>query len=535
MFLSNAHILGAVLFTPAVGAAVLLFLPRARARATRIIALGFGCLTILNALPLLWRFDPSSNLLFQCIADAEWIPSIGARYTLGIDGISLLLVMLTAVLGMAALAASWVEPGRERSRCALLLLLEFCLLGVFLSLDFVLFYFFWEMMLVPAYFLIVNRGEGPAARAGMKFFVYTLAGSVLMLLAIAAVWHSRQTFDMREVLAHPFGAADAWHAQKWIFWGFFLAFAIKLGLFPFHTWLLGAHAESPTEASLLLAGASLNMGLYGFLRVLLPMLPEATARYHVPIMILAVISIVYGGFLCLAQKDSKRLIACASIPQLGFCALGIFALTPLGIAGGVVQMISQGIVIAALFLIFDSLSARRGTPMIEGLRGAPRETPGLAAFYVLFTLAAIGVPVFSAFAGEFAIVRGLMERYSIFAACAAFGILLFAATLLWLYQRIAFGESPADLAPSPRPLGRPEWAVLLPLAALAIWIGVFPQPFFHAVEAPVKQLVAVVNPGYYVNRSALDRSGHGPATSVRASQSPPPSRTAVAKAVFGGR
>lgn len=497
MFFSNAHILTAILFTPALGALLLLLLPQRRPRVIRRVATGFGLLTVLMALPLVWRFDPSAGARFQFVVDRDWIPSIGARFALGVDGVSLLLVMLTVALAAIAIGFSCsLECQTSLWRCVLLLLIETCLLGVFLSLDFVLFYFFWEAVLVPAYFLISGRGDDRAARAGMKFFLYTLAGSALMLLAIAALWHSRQTFDMRAILAHPFGPEDGWRAQKWLFWGFFLAFAIKAGLFPFHTWLPEAHVEAPAGVSLLLAGSGLCMGLYGFLRVLVPMLPGAAVRYRGVMIVLAIIAIIYGSLLCLAQTDAKRLIAWSSVPQLGFCTLGIFALTPSSTAGSVIQMLSHGVVIAALFILFDIFSRGRGTCAIEDLRGTGRGAPGLNAFFLLFVLAAIGVPVFSGFTGEFAILRGLVDAHMAAAACAVAGVLLLAAALLWFFARVARGPEAMSVESSAHQLSPSEWAILLPLAAFVLWIGLYPQPFFHALEAPARQIAAAANPAY---------------------------------------
>lgn len=499
MFLSDAQILNAILFAPLMGALALALLPRHRINLARPIAVAFSLFAFLLSLFLAWHFDSSAAAArFQFVCDHSWIPSIGARFTLGLDGLSLLLVVLTAFLGVIAIGSLFLTAGQgARVHFALLLLLETCLLGVFLSLDFVLFYLFWEATLVPTYFLIAGEGDGRRAAAAMKFFLYTLAASMLMLLAIVAIAHSRQTFDMRQILAHPFSLADGWPLQKWAFWGFFFAFAVKVGMFPFHTWLPDAHAEAPVSASLLLAGAALNMGVYGFLRISVPMLPLAASHYRDAILAFSVLTIIYGGFLTLAQSDAKRLVACSSIPQLGFCTLGIFSLTPLGMTGAAILMISQALTVAALFLLFAILAGHQDTISIEGLRGAAKGLPGLAALYLVFTLAALGLPLLSGFVGEFTILQGAFAVGWTWAAYGVFGILLFAAVLLWLYQRVIFPAS----APASPPLGRlhpAAWAALLPLAALVLWIGIYPQPIFRVLEPPVKQAIAAVNPGYYV-------------------------------------
>src|SRR6266700_3519755 len=363
MHFFGQHILSVVLFTPLVGALLLLFIPREMEQAHKIAGNIFGALGFLVSLPLVRWWNPGEKP-FSFEEFAEWIPSIGAKYHLGIDGISLLLVMLTTFLGMIAILSSWSAiHQRTKEYYILLLLLQTGMLGVFVSLDF---FVFWEVMLVPMYCLIGVWGSDRRLYAAIKFFLYTLAGSVVMLLAILALYfyapvpagHTR-TFDVPTLLAGAQHFSDP--LKVWLFWGFFFAFAIKVPMFPFHTWLPDAHTEAPTAGSVILAGVLLKMGTYGFIRFSLPLLPTDAAMrariIHI-VVILSIIGIVYGALVCLMQKDMKRLIAYSSVSHLGFCTLGIFALTPNGLAGSVLQQVNHGISTGALFLIVGVLYER---------------------------------------------------------------------------------------------------------------------------------------------------------------------------------
>lgn len=495
---SDSHILTTVLFTPLVGALAICFVPRERAELHRLIGNVFGVLGLLVSLPLIWRFRTGADApRFQFVTDHDWIPSIGARYTLGVDGLSLLLVLLTTLLGAIAILSSWKAiRNREKEYYFLLLILQTGMLGVFLSLDFVLFYVFWEAMLVPMYFLIGVWGGDRRLYAAIKFFLYTLAGSVVMLLAILAIYHSRQTFDMRVVLEHPF-TGEAFALQKWLFWGFFLAFAIKVPMFPFHTWLPDAHTEAPTAASVLLAGVLLKMGTYGFLRVSVPMFPGATNHYRGAMVVLSLIAIAYGALVCLMQKDMKRLIAYSSVSHMGFCTLGIFALTPLGLSGSILQQINHGISTGALFLLVGILYERRHTRLISEFGGLATPMPSFAAVYMIVTLSALGMPLLNGFIGEFTILRGAFEVRWQWAAWGLLGVILGAAYLLWLYQRVMFGSITNPANEALKDLSLREFATLVPLVALAFWFGIYPKPLYRAIEQPVHWLVEAVNPGYY--------------------------------------
>ncbi|MGA8034939.1 MAG: NADH-quinone oxidoreductase subunit M [Candidatus Acidiferrales bacterium] len=497
MFFSDSYILNTVLFTPLLGALVILFIPREKAGMHRLVGNAFGLLGILVALPLIWKFNAGESAArFQFVSDHSWIPSIGVRYTLGLDGLSLLLVLLTVLLGAVAILSSWSAiRDREKEFYFLILVLQTGMLGVFLSLDFVLFYVFWEAMLVPMYFLIGLWGSERRVYAAIKFFLYTLAGSVVMLLAILAISYTRGTFDMRAILETPFGAGQ-FQIEKWLFWGFFVAFAVKVPMFPFHTWLPDAHTEAPTAASVLLAGVLLKMGTYGFLRISVPMFPHASASYRGWMVILSLIAIVYGALVCLMQKDMKRLIAYSSVSHMGLCTLGIFALTPLGISGSILQQINHGLATGALFLLVGTLYERRHTRLISEFGGLARPMPNFAAIYMIITFSSLGLPLLGGFVGEFTVLRGAFEVRWQWAAWGLLGVILGAAYLLWLYQRVMFGEITNPANDALKDINTREFATLLPLVLLTFWIGVYPAPLFRAIEQPVKRIVHAVNPSY---------------------------------------
>jgi NADH-quinone oxidoreductase subunit M len=504
---SSSHLLSVILFTPLVGALLLLFIPRESPILHRLIGNLFGVLGFLVSLPLMFHF-PASSAGYEFKESADWIPSIGAKYSLGADGISMLLVMLTTLLGMIAITSSWSGiQQRTKEYYILLLLLQTGMLGVFLSLDFFLFYVFWEVMLVPMYFLIGVWGSERRLYAAIKFFLYTLAGSVIMLLAILSLYFNYArtlpqgaigTFDIPTLLAAAQQFPDG--LKIWLFWGFFFAFAIKVPMFPFHTWLPDAHTEAPTAGSVILAGVLLKMGTYGFLRFSLPLLPaDAALRakiIHI-VIALSLIGIVYGAVVCLMQKDMKRLIAYSSVSHLGFCTLGIFVLTPQGLSGSVLQQINHGISTGALFLIVGILYERRHTRLISEFGGLATPMPNFAAIYLIVSLSSLGMPLLNGFIGEFTILQGVFSVSKSWAAWASLGIVLGAAYLLWLYQRTMFGPVTHEVNKSLPDLNLREYGVLLPLVALAFWIGIYPKPFFAYLEKPVQRIVQQVNPGFY--------------------------------------
>ncbi|HET6142437.1 MAG TPA: NADH-quinone oxidoreductase subunit M [Candidatus Acidoferrales bacterium] len=498
----NTHILTVVLFTPLVGALALLFVPRDSANAHRVVGNLFAFLGLIVSLPLIWRFslDPGAAR-YQFAESADWIPSIGARYSLGIDGISLLLVILTTFLGAISILSSWSAiKMRTKEYYILFLLLQVGMLGVFMSLDFFLFYMFWEVMLVPMYFLIGVWGSDRRLYAAIKFFLYTLVGSVIMLLGVLALYFKAgaNTFDMPTLLASA-SKFDT-HTQVLLFWAFFFAFAIKVPMFPFHTWLPDAHTEAPTAGSVILAGVLLKMGTYGFIRFSLPLLPQDPAARHkiVTIMlVLSIIGIIYGALVCMMQKDMKKLVAYSSVSHLAFCTLGIFALTPHGLSGSVIQQINHGISTGALFLLIGVLYERRHTRLISEFGGLSTPMPNFAAIYMIASLSSLGLPLLNGFIGEFTILRGTYEVSIRYTAWASFGIVLGAAYLLWLYQRVMFGPVTNPANEHMADLNWREYATLLPLVFLMFWIGIYPKPLFRFLDRPVQDIVTQVNPGYY--------------------------------------
>jgi NADH-quinone oxidoreductase subunit M len=504
MQLFSHHLLSVILFTPLVGALVLMFIPRGSQTLHRVVGNLFGILGFAVSVPLVRHF-PSGYGNFTFNESADWIPSIGARYSLGIDGISFLLIMLTTVLGMIAILSSWAAiQSRTKEYYILLLLLQTGMLGVFMSLDFFLFYVFWEVMLVPMYFLIGVWGSERRLYAAIKFFLYTLAGSVLMLLGILALYFNAakmtgvQTFDIPTLLATAQHFPES--LKVWLFWGLFFAFAIKVPMFPFHTWLPDAHTEAPTAGSVILAGVLLKMGTYGFIRFSLPLLPTdpvLRAKIVHVLIVLSLIGIIYGAIVCLMQKDMKRLIAYSSVSHLGFCTLGIFALTPNGLSGSVLQQINHGISTGALFLIVGVLYERRHTRLISEFGGLATPMPNYAAIYLIITLSSLGMPLLNGFIGEFTILQGAFVVSKAWAAWGTLGIVLGAAYLLWLYQRVMFGSVTHEVNKTLPDINLREYACLLPLVALAFWIGIYPKPFFNYINSPVEKIVRQVNPDFY--------------------------------------
>ncbi len=503
---SSSHLLSVILFTPLVGALILLFLPRESQMLHRLVGNLFGVLGFLVSLPLMLHFPGGGGYEFR--ESAEWILSIGAKFALGADGITVLLVMLTTSLGMLAIGFSW-DAIHERTKeyYILLLLLQTGMLGVFLALDLFLFYVFWEVMLVPMYFLIGVWGNERRQYAGIKFFLYTLAGSLIMLLAILAFYFNYEktspqgaigTFDIPMLLA----AAQQFpnEVKSWLFWGFFFAFAIKVPMFPFHTWLPDALTEAPTAVAVIVAGVILKMGTYGFLRFSLPLLPAdpaMRARIIQIVVALSLVGIIYGAVVCLMQKDIRRLLAYSSVSQLGFCTLGIFALTPQGLAGSILQQINHGISTGALVLIVGILYTRRQTSLVSEFGGLATPMPNFAAIYLVVSLSSLGMPLLNGFIGEFSILQGVFVVNKSWAAWASLGIVLGAAYLLWLYQRTMFGPITHEANKALSDLTLREYAVLVPLVALAFWIGIYPKPFFALIEKPVQRIVQQVNPAFY--------------------------------------
>ena len=512
------HILSVVLFTPLAGLLVLLFIPSSNARAIKLWANFAALAGFLVSLPLALRFDSAKD--FQFVEMAPWIPSLGATYRIGIDGLGLLLVMLTTLIGFIAILSSWnAVQNRLKEYYAFFLLLQTGMLGVFMSLDFLLFFVFWETVLVPMYFIIAIWGGQRRQYAAIKFMVYTLIGSVLMLLGILTLYYQHYlqfhvySFDIADLIRTQVPATVQW----WVFWAFFVGFAVKVPMFPFHTWLPDAHTEAPTAGSVVLASVLLKMGTYGFLRFSLPLLPDSAKNPTIvgTMAVLSIVGIVYGALASLMQKDWKKLVAYSSVSHLGFCTLGIFALNPAGISGSIIQQINHGISTGMLFLIVGIVYERRHTREIAEYGGLLKAMPIFTLVFGLAALSSMGMPPLNGFIGEITILGGAFQVSKVWAFWAAVGIALGAAYLLWLFQRTMLGEVKEKNRALPD-LSVREIAVFLPLIAWAFWIGLNPQPYFRVLDRSVAQIVERVQPGYYAQHHlANPLTGSAPTAQLR--------------------
>ncbi|MBV6468872.1 MAG: NADH-quinone oxidoreductase subunit M [Nitrospirae bacterium] len=476
--------LSLIVFVPLLGALICLFV---KAESARWVALGFTLADLVISLPLWWLFDPSTAAM-QFVERASWITSPPVQYSLGLDGISFPLVLMTTVLMPFCVTVSWsaIEQ-RVPLFMSMLLVMETAMLGVFVALDFILFYVFWEAMLIPMYLLIGVWGGPNRLYAAIKFFLYTLAGSVLLLVAILVLYfQGGHTFD---ILALSRGSYSA-TLQMWLFLAFFAAFAVKVPMFPFHTWLPDAHVEAPTAGSVILASVLLKMGTYGFLRFSLPMLPDATVLFTKPMIALSIIAIIYGAYMALAQADMKKLIAYSSVSHMGFVTLGIFVLNIQGIEGAVMQMINHGITTGGLFLCVGIIYERTHSRQIMDNTGLAGPMPRYAVFLMIFALSSLGLPGTNSFVGEFLVLAGTFVWSKGATALAALGVILSAAYILWLTQRVVFGTP----APAHRAhlldLNARETATLIPLIVLVFVIGIFPNPLLSRMHASVTQLLA---------------------------------------------
>jgi NADH-quinone oxidoreductase subunit M len=499
-------LLSLLIFLPVAGALVLLFFPREKTKAIMYVTTVFSGLEFVASIPL-WAeegFRRSGDFFFR--ENFDWIPSLGARYSLGVDGIAALLILLTTLLTFISVYSSFTAiTKREKEYYAFLLLLEAGMVGVFCALDFFLFYVFWEVMLVPMYFLIGVWGGPRKLYAAIKFFLYTLVGSVVMLLAIIALYFfntsgflwwkglgNPPTFDILHF--HAIAPLIPGDLQVWLFWAFFLGFAIKVPMFPFHTWLPDAHVEAPTAGSVILAGVLLKMGTYGFLRFSLPICPGASQVGWVQAVVigLALIGIVYGSLVAMVQPDMKKLVAYSSVAHLGFVMLGFFALNHAGMQGGMLQSINHGLSTGGLFLLVGIVYERRHTRMISDYGGLSGVMPIYATLFMIILLASIGLPTLNGFIGEFTILQGAFLTNWRWAAVGALGIVLGAAYMLWLYQRVFFGEMKHEENRELKDLNFREILTLVPLIAACFWIGLYPKPFFEMTAASTGKVVAAV-------------------------------------------
>ena len=492
------HLLSIILFTPLAGALILLLINKKNENAIRWVANIVTLIGFVISVPLWYRYQPS-GADFQLVERAPWIPSIGAEYFLGVDGLSTLLILLTTLMGFIAVLSSWTAiTERVKEYYIFLLVLQTGMLGAFMALDFLLFFLFWEVMLVPMYFLIGIWGSANRLYSAIKFFLYTLVGSVVMLLGILALYfynHSLTgvyTFDVTAFhkLSVPF------NMQWWIFLAFFLGFAIKVPMFPFHTWLPDAHTDAPTAGSVILAAVLLKMGTYGFLRFSLPILPDASRHFVPMIVVLSIIGIVYGALVALAQKDWKRLVAYSSVSHMAMVMLGMFALNPVGITGSIIQQLNHGISTGALFLIVGIVYDRRHTREISEYGGLSKVMPVYAAIFLIMTMSSIGLPTLNGFIGEFLILQGVFVASKVWAAFAASGVVLGAAYMLYLYQRTMFGKIENPKNERLPDLSHREFATFAPLLVLAVWMGIYPSPFLRRLESSVNHIVMRVNSQY---------------------------------------
>src|SRR5574341_1091515 len=475
--------LSLLIAVPLTGAVALLLVKES---AVRWFALGVTIANLVIALPLWWLFDPSSSQM-QFAEHVAWITSPPIHYSLGLDGISLPLVLMTAALLPLCVLASWqAVTTRIRSFMAMLLVMQATMLGVFMALDFVLFYVFWEAMLIPMYLLIGMWGGPNRLYAAIKFFLYTLAGSVLLLVAILVLFfYGGHTFDIL-ALSH---VSYPTSLQMWLFLAFFAAFAVKVPMFPFHTWLPDAHVEAPTAGSVILAGILIKMGAYGFLRFSLPFFPDAAIAWTPAIMALSVIAIIYGAYMSFAQTDFKKLIAYSSVSHMGFVTLGLFALNSQGLEGGILQMLNHVISTGALFLAVGVIYERTHTRLIADYGGIAAKVPVYAAFLLIVTFSSIGLPGTNGFIGEFTILLGAFLHYKPYAVIASLGIILGAGYMLWMYQRVAFGKITNPHNEHLADMNLREIAAALPLVILVFWIGVYPNATFKIIHASAANLI----------------------------------------------
>ena len=503
---ANFPLLSLIMFTPLVGAVLLLFV--SKPNTIRWVANGFAMLGFLVSLPL-WFWLDTTGPDWQFVERHDWIPSIGAEYFLGVDGFSTLLILLATLIGAIAVLSSWTAiTERVKEYYIFLLLLQTGMIGAFVALDFLLFFVFWEVMLVPMYFLIGIWGSANRLYSAIKFFLFTLVGSVIMLLGILAVYFYNYditgvyTFDITRFheLNMPF------EYQWWVFLAFFLGFAVKVPMFPFHTWLPDAHTDAPTAGSVILAAVLLKMGTYGFIRFSLPILPEATLVFVPWVVGLSIVGIIYGALVAMAQSDWKRLVAYSSVSHMGLVTLGIFALTPVGITGSILQQINHGISTGALFLIVGIVYERRHTREISEYGGLSKVMPAFAVVFAVMMLSSIGLPTLNGFIGEVLILQGIFVVNMWWAAAAASGIVLGAAYMLWLYQRTMFGTVDNPKNENLPDLNLREWATFTPLLILAVWIGLYPKPFLDRLETSVDHVMARVNSVYGPRNVLRDES-----------------------------
>jgi len=476
---------------PAAGGLIAWLLPKNSDKIHRIWALGVSLITFVLSLPLYFIYMPikgDANSLWLMEKAVPWIPAWGASWHMGIDGISLFLVLLTTFLCPLCVLCSWSSiQNRVKEFFLSLLFLEAAMVGVFCALDLLLFYVFWEAMLIPMILLIGVWGGGRRIYSAIKFLLFTMAGSVLMLVAILVLYHSTgsKSFDLTTLLGHSLSRST----QIWLFFAFAVAFAIKVPMVPFHTWLPDAHVDAPTAGSVILAGVLLKMGTYGFLRFAMPLFPDIAISAFPIIVAIALFGIVYGALVAMVQPDLKKLVAYSSVSHLGFCMLGMFAFNPQGMSGSLLQMINHGLSTGALFILVGIIYERRHSRMIADFGGIAAITPAYAALFVIISLSSIGLPGTNGFIGEFLILLGAFRTHKALGVIGATGVILAACYMLWMVQRFLFGQITNEENRNLTDVNFREIITLLPILIFVFWIGVYPSTFLKKMEPSIDQLL----------------------------------------------
>lgn len=486
MTLLDNNILSLVIWLPILGAIVVLATGGDKnAPLAKKLALGFSLAEFVVSIPLFTRFDRTTSSM-QFVEQSEWVPGFGIEYFLGVDGISMPFILLTTILTVVVVVAGWeVIQRRVAHYMAAFLFIEGLMIGVFSALDAVLFYVFWEAMLIPMFLIIGIWGGDNRIYATIKFFLYTLLGSLLMLVAFVYLYFKTGSFNILEFHAIPLSLS----VQTLLFFAFFAAFAVKVPMFPVHTWLPDAHTEAPTGGSVILAAIMLKMGAYGFLRFNLPILPDASREMAGFMITLSLIAVVYIALVALVQKDMKRLIAYSSISHMGFVTLGFFIFNANGIEGGIIQMISHGFISGALFLCVGVLYDRMHSRNIDDYGGVVNTMPIFASFMMLFAMANVGLPGTSGFVGEFLVIMGSFQVNGWYAALAATTLIFGAAYTLWMYKRVIFGKVVADGVAALKDIGSREILFLSILAIAVLGLGLWPNPLLEVMHVSVDHLL----------------------------------------------
>ncbi len=496
----SGHILSVLTFLPLAGAVAIAFTHREDESRIRWLALLCSLLEFVLAIWLFFAFSPAApRMQFEEIH--LWINSPPIYYHLGIDGLSLLLVLLTAFLTPLGILVSWTSiTSRVKEFFLFLLALETGMIGVFVSLDLFLFFLFWEVMLIPMYFLIGVWGHERRIYAAVKFILYTMVGSALMLVGILYLYNVTGTFSFPEIVSRLSANPDLLspRAEKWLFLAFFLAFAIKVPMFPLHTWLPDAHVEAPTAGSVILAGVLLKMGTYGMLRFCLPLFPVASRDFAPTACVLAIIGIIYGSLVAMVQPNLKKLVAYSSVAHLGFVVLGIFAFNANGIQGAIYQMCNHGVSTGALFILVGLLYDRRHTFMIKDFGGLATTLPTYSTFFMIVALSSLGLPMLNGFVGEFLIILGAFHAKVIYGVLAAVGVVLAAVYLLWMYQRVFYGDITNEKNLKLPDCNRREKIILVAAAVVILVMGIYPQPFLRRLDQTTARVLERVSPYTYV-------------------------------------